>query len=73
MKDVISDALSSAYPRNWDEDFITRDILRELRNNYKDVEITQDKVLKKRPVYLGIYSRTPKKVELNKSMEILAF
>ena len=47
MNGVISNVLSSAYPRNWDEDFITRDILRELRKNYKDVEITHDKVFKK--------------------------
>jgi hypothetical protein len=47
MKGVIDNVLSSAYPRSWDEDFITRDILRELRKEYKDIEITQERVMKK--------------------------
>ncbi len=47
MKGIIDNVISSAVQRNWDEDFITMDILRELIREYQDVEITQDKVLKK--------------------------
>jgi len=46
MREIINKVISSAYPRNWNEDFITMDILRKLRQEYEDIEITKDKVAK---------------------------
>lgn len=48
MNDTINRVLCKAYPRNWnDEDYLTRAILVELRNEYKNVEILHDKIIGK--------------------------